>query len=438
MKKVIPLIIIICLMVSVFCITAMAAETKGADVLVVSGQDNEGKLEKIASYDDFEAGWNYAMGLAIDEEYLNNENYTRIVVDLLADWKAINGEFSDDIINGKGFNWDAIYFYDNARITLNMNGHTIDRGLTEYEYNGEVMYVSNGADVIINGGKEGDPIVKLGENPGDIQLGTITGGFSCNGAGGIHINDDANVVLNNVIIKGNSVEDDQGIGIAVHDDANLIMNGGKIVGNKGYRGVLGGGIYVDDASATLNDVLISDNIITHDYVGRGIVCSGAAAYVTFGNLTLNNCTIKNNSSPRFGGAIGILIGNVEMNNCIVTGNSAGIDGSAIHLDVGSCKVNDSDITGNVNTNYDSVIFAESGDIILNNTKYDPYIRKFSAGEVYINNTASGQEHTASIFGEGFVATILSILAIIIAAADIGVTIYYCKKKAVPTDDNTAE
>ncbi len=438
MKKVILLTIIICLMVSVFCITAMAAETKGADVLVVSGQDNEGKLEKIASYDDFEAGWNYAMGLAIDEEYLNNENYTRIVVDLLADWKAINGEFSDDIINGKGFNWDAIYFYDNACITLNMNGHTIDRGLTEYEYNGEVMYVSNGADVIINGGKEGDPIVKLGENPGDIQLGTITGGFSCNGAGGIHINDDANVVLNNVIIKGNSVEDDQGIGIAVHDDANLIMNGGKIVNNKGYRGVLGGGIYVDDASATLNDVLISDNIITHDYVGRGIVCSGAAAYVTFGNLTLNNCTIKNNSSPRFGGAIGILIGNVEMNNCIVTGNSAGIDGSAIHLDVGSCKVNDSDITGNVNTNYDSVIFAESGDIILNNTKYDPYIRKFSAGEVYINNTASGQEQTASIFGEGFGATILSILAIIIAAADIGVTIYYCKKKAVPTADNTAE
>jgi hypothetical protein len=216
------------------------------------------------------------------------------------------------------------------------------------------------------------------------------------------------------------------------------MNGGKIVGNKGYRSVLGGGIYVDDASATLNDVLISDNIITHNYVGRGIVCSGAAAYVTFGNLTLNNCTIKNNSSPRFGGAIGILIGNVEMNNCIVTGNSAGIDGSAIHLNVGSCEVNDSDITGNVNTNYDSVIFAESGDIILNNTKYDPYIRKFSAGEVYINNTASGQEQSASIFGEGSAATILSILAIIIAAADIGVTIYYYKKKAVPTADNTAE
>jgi hypothetical protein len=62
-------------------------------------------------------------------------------------------------------------------------------------------------------------------------MGTITGGFSCNGAGGIHINDDARVTLNNVCLIGNTVEDDKGSAIAIYDDAELTMNGGCMSNN---------------------------------------------------------------------------------------------------------------------------------------------------------------------------------------------------------------
>ena len=135
--------------------------------------------------------------------------YDRIVVVLYTDWNAVNGEFCNF---GEGFDYDAIFFPANVRVTLNMNGHKINRGMTTWEYNGEVMCVNNNADVIINDG-------------------TITGGWSSNGAGGIHIHDGAKVTLNNVNVVGNKADDDDGAGIAVYDGATLIMNGGSLKNN---------------------------------------------------------------------------------------------------------------------------------------------------------------------------------------------------------------
>jgi hypothetical protein len=84
-------------------------------------------------YRFFEYGWNLAIGAA------KTNAYDRVIVDLYDDWNAVDGQFTDEFHNGEGFDWDAIYIPANVRVTLNMNGHTIDRGLTENEYNGEVM-----------------------------------------------------------------------------------------------------------------------------------------------------------------------------------------------------------------------------------------------------------------------------------------------------------
>lgn len=438
MKKIFILVLTICILTSVFSITAFAAgEKAGTDVMIVSGQlKNTGKIEKIGSYNDFVKGWNQAMTFATKDDFLTAEGFDRIVVDLLADWTAKDGEFSN---SGVGFNWDAIYFNYNARITLNMNGHTINRGLTEAEFAGEVMYIDSGADVIINGGKQGDPIVKLGENPGNVKLGTIKGGYSNNGAGGIHINDDAKVVLNNVIISDNSIHNDQGAGISIDEDATLTMNGGQIANNKGYHAVLGCAIYVDDATATLNDVLISGNIISSDYIGRGAVCSGAAGYVNGGTLTYNNCTIQNNHSSHYGGAVSVTFGEAVLNNCIVTGNSAVIEGSAIYTNInrGSCMINNSKIVGNKGSDKVSVFYAQAGEIHLTNSEYDPYFEKHY-GTIFINNVPSDQRQTGSIIGEGSMAIVIAVVALLSSFAAIGITVYNSKKKNPAVDEKTSD
>ena len=449
MKKILAIILTICLMASVFCVTAVTSVAaddtteSGQDVILVRGlkkgkdMSDENALEIISGFKSYEEGWNMAVEYATSDDYM--KIYDRIVVDLLADWNAVNGYFADEPLfeDDPGFKWDTIYIGNNARMTINMNGYTIDRKLSNDVANGEVIYIDKNADVIINGGQHGDPIVKLGENPGDVKMGTITGGYSWNGAGGIHINDKANVVLNNVVLKGNCVNRDDGMAIAVYDHAILTMNGGKIVDNKGNHAVFGA-IYVNDADATLNDVLISGNSITTNYVGRGSVCAGGAGCVDGGTLTFNNCTISNNHCDRLGGAIGILAGNAFLNECIVTGNSAGIDGSAIGISgIGTCTATNCDITGNVNTKMDSIFFADTGTIYIIDSKYDNKFRDFG-GEIIVSYTTETPTEPASIFGEGSVAMIVATVSLLSSIACICIVVYDRKKKSEPKVQKTEE
>ena len=218
MKKIFAIIMIVCLMASMLCITASATETDTSNepaegvVMRVSAQKKDGTIDIKGDYTSFEEGWDAAGYYSCDNWEKGRHGYVRSIVDFYADWHA------DD--EGNLLPWYEYMgrpsVYSNSHMTINLNGHTIDRGLTEWQYNGEVMYVDFNADLIINDG-------------------TITGGYSCNGAGGIHINRGANVVLNNVNVVGNTVEDDDGAAIAVYDGATLTMNKGKTVRQPTYN-----------------------------------------------------------------------------------------------------------------------------------------------------------------------------------------------------------
>ena len=136
MKKIFAMIMVICLLASALCITAFAADEP---VMTVSGLTKDGPV-KIEDYTSFEAGWNFAMEKAKDSKYLDTNQYDRIVIDLFADWEAnADGEFGDS--DGVGFRQSTIYVPDSARVILNMNGHTIDRGLGDNnELDGEDFY----------------------------------------------------------------------------------------------------------------------------------------------------------------------------------------------------------------------------------------------------------------------------------------------------------
>ena len=268
MKKLFAFFMTICLLVivlSVTSVTASAADLVPSVVLRISAITTNGTVV-VGDYTDFEDGWNAAMRYANDRE---DYNYERIVVDLYSDWLG-DFYFTEDSINGPGFDNNTIYFNDDVRMTLNMNGHTIDRSLGFYLRNGEVMYIDADADVIINNG-------------------TITGGGSYNGAGGIHINSGAKVTLNNVNVVGNHVDEDDGGGIALYNGASLIMNGGSLKDNSiRNSGSYGGAIYASESTVILNDVTIENNQT------RLAHCYGAAIYADESTVLLNRCTLKNN------------------------------------------------------------------------------------------------------------------------------------------------
>ena len=274
MRKFFAIIMVICLVAIALCVPAFAADDAPAagTVLRVSALKKDGTtIVVIKDYDNFEDGWNAAMELADDSKTMKKNAYDRVVVDIYTDWNAVDGEFTDDWINGDGFENDTIYIPEDVKVTLNLNGHTINRGLTKVIDDGEVMYIDQDADVIINNG-------------------TITGGYSEDSAGGIHIYDEANVTLNNVNIVGNNT-DDYGAGIAVYDGAVLVMNGGSFknnvaVGDNLIFGSFGGVVYVDGGSAIFNEVEFKENLAPRSY--------GAAIYAENGTVAISNCTFDKN------------------------------------------------------------------------------------------------------------------------------------------------
>jgi hypothetical protein len=321
-------------------------------VLRVSGLKRDGTLVAIKDYKNFEDGWNAAMTLADDSNEMKKNDYSRVVVDIYADWNSHGywNTYSGKFGEGEGFSRDTISFKSDVRMTLNLNGHTIDRNVPKPEADGEVIYVNSDADVIINDG-------------------TIRGGWSDNGAGGIHIKGGAKVTLNNVNIIGNSAEDDHGSAIAIYGGAELIMNGGSISYNIVYSDDIEayGTLYVDDGSTVvLNDVTISKND------GK----EGAALYIDDGKVTLNNCIIENNETNDYmysliciydgeliinGGEIKnngdfyykpdymfLLYDDVKISiygGCKITGNQTGImfyqgEGSDVYCYINECEITD--------------------------------------------------------------------------------------------------
>jgi hypothetical protein len=440
-------------------------------VLRVSALKKDGTTVVIDEYKILDDGWNAAMELADDYDEMSAKGYDRIVVDLYADWNAIDSEFTDDFVNGSGFNWDAIYFQDGVKMTLNMNGHTINRGLTQGHRNGEVIYIDEDADVIINDG-------------------TITGGGSGNGAAGIHIMDGAKVTLNNVKVDGNTCFGSDGAGIAVYDGAILVMNGGSISNNLIVAkttadwglGCNSGTLYVCNATVKLDNVTLDSN--TTD---RSVV-EGVAIYATDSTVTMNNCVVSNNAAPEKNIANSVIaaydskfvitntefIGNAAVDDRFGDSYLFELDDSTLTLEGGKItgsKANElfhitdsrADIKSVTITDNASVVIYVDNDgekvtmtkcTLSNNTPVD------NAADIHVetestmamidctfgNDTtfadksmvAFSDKAVGSIFGEGSLTMIVAILALITSVVCIFL-IVDMKKKLVPaTAKHTSE
>lgn len=477
MKKIFAIIMIVCLMASMLCITASAAEADTTNapaegvVMRVSAQKKDGTIDIIGDYTSFEEGWDVAGHYSCDNWDRGRHGYVRSIVDFYADWHA------DD--EGNLTSWydylGTVLIYSESHMTINLNGHTIDRGLTEWQYNGEVMYVDFDADLIINDG-------------------TITGGYSCNGAGGIHINRGAKVVLNNVNVVGNTVEDDDGSAIAVYDGATLTMNGGSISNNTLYTsefffGTPYGGIYLNDSSAYLKDVVFEGN----KFEGFDFAY-GVAIYVDDSDLVAENCTFRNNGyrdqankiwTPN--SIVTIDGGSMTLSNCLFEENGKG---SATGPDVisvfggATVKINNSKFLNNVN---DSIIFGVNGSIEVSECHFEGntgiiyygrkngdasfktcmfvggptrtgaksfYLEKNANVELdtcelgdstfndmsratFVNSTAKGKSlRFGSMFGEGSLSMVIALLALIPSGISIFL-IVDMKKKLIPVTANNA-
>ena len=163
----------------------------------------------------------------------------------------------------------------NGTVGINLNNYTLNRGLTKRGENGQVIFVKNGSTLTLGSG-------------------TLTGGWGGDSGG---ILNEGTVEMTNVTITG-CTGDDRGGGILNRSGGILTMRGGSITNNTSNdktdpKG--GGGLFnYEGATATLTGVTITGN--KAKLTGGGGICN-------FGTLTIDGCTIKDNTAGSQGGAI---------------------------------------------------------------------------------------------------------------------------------------
>ena len=206
-------------------------------------------------------------------------------------------------------------------LTINLNGHKIDRNLVESQNNGQVLRIYSGYTVTING------------------PGVITGGFnkalnnsssqdSKNDAGGIY--NVGNLILNNVTVEnnmckkaddnpGNDAATARGGGIYTGQGSTFTMTGGKVKDNIAKGG--GGGVYCyKPDSFRMTNVEISNNDSESKGGGLRIRTNDSdTAYLI--NCTVKKCRATETDLTRSsdGGGVYMQEGKLYMEGCTIGG-----------------------------------------------------------------------------------------------------------------------
>ena len=87
MKKFFAIFIVICMVAGAFCITVSATEPGDGVVIRVSGLKEDGSVysPENSDYTGFAEGWEAAVDYARDEDWMEDHDDVRVVVDFFAD-----------------------------------------------------------------------------------------------------------------------------------------------------------------------------------------------------------------------------------------------------------------------------------------------------------------------------------------------------------------
>lgn len=225
-----------------------------------------------------------------------------------------------------------------ADIVLDLNGHTINRGLTTYTQLGSVLCVDGGKLTIEDGAGGG----------------TITGGFTAE--------------YNNW--HSDELAYDYGGGI-IMKSGELTLNGGSVTGN---RADCAGGICVADGKFTMNGGSVTNNIA--DRTGGGIEIDNDGGHeINGGEISYN--TGKNSVDTNGGGGLMLYAGSsLTMNGGIITHNTTKANGGGVFVYAkATFTFNDGEISYNEAAKYEGGISMSTpstvelnGGIITGNTQ----------------------------------------------------------------------
>ena len=236
---------------------------------------------------------------------------------------------------------------NNRTVTLDLNGHTLNRGLTSAANYGHVLKVISGSTLTINDASgDNSGIIKGGYtnvggaigNEGTLIIngGTIRDNHSGGKGGGINNRNWATLTINGGVITCNEAED--GAGIYNEGDGTITINNGSIIGNTTNK--YGGGGITNYGTLAFYGGTVSNNTAIMD--GGGIW--------TDKSLTVSGVTIEGNSASD-GGGICINHGTANLTNVTISSNTSKDGGGIYVYSNGTLIFNSGSISDNTVTEY---------------------------------------------------------------------------------------
>ena len=236
-----------------------------------------------------------------------------------------------------------------SNVTIDLNGFSIDRRLTEATQNGSVFYVGRNSSLTL-----------LNSN----GTGAITGGNTTGSGGAIYVEGGGNLTLRNVSFTNNTAQYFGGA-IFLENKTNIIIENANFTDNQAAHH--GGAIYVEGFSdSSISNVNFNDN---EGYHGGAIFLGNNTDTCIF------NSTFSKNFADEFGGAI--FANNNAMNvtvwNATFSSNSAGAGGAIYAGSETGLNVTDCSFINNTASNSYAAIHmpnrnsAVKGSSFINNT-----------------------------------------------------------------------
>ena len=269
---------------------------------------------------------------------------------------------------------------ESATVTIDMNGHKMDRNLSDSVSDGEVIYLKKKSNLTLKGSTDSTFTVKNlwkdkdgGTTTQETIGGLVTGGYSSNGGGGIHMKEGSQLTLDHVGVMGNSATTYSRNGGGIHTDGDgciINLNNESSV-SYNYASNKGGGIYVDDED---NYIYMDNSEISYNRAneGGGIASNDDATRITMNNLS----KINNNRATEAGGAIYFgdsyslvqspdSTGSINNNVAAKDGVGGAIYYPYVYTSNHQAEIKNIDFTNNQAQSYDEVKYNSDGDEIQN-------------------------------------------------------------------------
>lgn len=210
-------------------------------------------------------------------------------------------------------------------VTIDLNGHKIDRHLAQGIKNGYVMEVRGSLTICDNSS----------EQNGMITGGNHKGSSPSSYGGGIRVQGQGIVTLESGSITGNTSEHFGG-GVSLQSTAKFYMNGGSVTGN---TSMYGAGIAAsDNSTVSISGGTISGN--TASYLGGGLYLNVDCNFIMTGGEIKNNTAVKGSGGIHYESRGAIKFGG----SATVTDNSAGGKAYNVHIPNGKTLTIESALT----------------------------------------------------------------------------------------------